>query len=165
MKFTSQSVKQNFYAGLLICCFIPFVLTDLRTFAQKNYKADDICGEWWTPNNEGKMIFFRSEGKYYAMVSWLKYPNDPVDGKPRRDKLNPEPSLRNRPLQNLILFSDFIFDAEKEKYTGGKIYDAEDSGKKYSCWLKLIEPNVLEIHGYVGFSLIGKSVYFTRVQK
>ena len=151
----------NFRANIMFCFFI---LLNLNLSAQNVYSADEICGEWWTPKNEGKMIFFRSEGKYYGMISWLKFPNDPVDGKPRRDKLNPDPALRNRPLQNLILFSNFTYDAEMGKYTGGLIYDAQDSGKKYSCWLKLSDHNVLEIHGYIGFSLIGKSVFFTRVQ-
>jgi uncharacterized protein (DUF2147 family) len=156
--------KRYFTAGILFCFFIFLILQSIKISAQNINKADDINGEWWTQENDGKMTFFRSNGKYYGMVSWLKYPNDPDDGKPRRDKLNPDPALRNRPLQNLILFSDFTFDAEKGKYIGGKIYDAGDSGKKYSCWLKLTDHNVLEIHGYIGFSLIGKSVFFTRVQ-
>jgi uncharacterized protein (DUF2147 family) len=157
--------SKHYIASVLFCFFVSLMFQDLKLSAQSVFKADDINGEWWTPENNGKMIFFRSNGKYYGMVSWLKVPNDPVDGKPRRDKLNPDPQLRKRPLQNLILFSDFTFDAEKGKYIGGKIYDADDSGKKYSCWLKLTQYNVLEIHGYVGFSLIGKSVFFTRVQK
>jgi uncharacterized protein (DUF2147 family) len=163
MELMKQLIKKNFFTAILIYFFISFMLQCFSISAQKNYKADDIFGEWWTPNNEGKMVFFRSDGKYYGMISWLKIPND-LDGKPRTDKLNPYPALRSRPLQHLILFSDFTFDAEKGKYTGGKIYDAQDSGKKYSCWLKLVDNNVLEIHGYIGFSLIGKSVYFTRVQ-
>ena len=148
----------------LIFVMVFFCMPSAKTFAQNNFAADDINGEWWTLNNDGKMIFFRSNGKYYAMVSMLKYPND-ENGKPRCDIHNPEPSLRSRPLQNLILFSDFVFDAKKEKYVGGTVYDAGDTGKKYACWLKLISKNVLEIHGYIGFSLLGKSVYFTRVQK
>ena len=111
------------------------------------------------------MTFFRSGGYYYAMVSWLKNPNDPEDGKPKRDKHNPNPALRGRLLQNLILFTDFTYNSGTGKYVDGKVYDAQNSGNKYSCWLKLIERNVLEIHGYVGFSLIGRSEYFTRVQK
>ena len=165
MASRKPTINHRTSAFLFFCLLMSLLLTDLRLQAQSNYKADDINGEWWTPDNDGRMIFFRSEGKYFGMVSWLKRANDPVDGKPRRDKLNPDPSLRDRPLLHLILFSDFTFDAAKGKYTGGSIYDAEDSGKKYSCWLKLVDHNVLEIHGYVGFSLIGKSVFFTRVQK
>jgi uncharacterized protein (DUF2147 family) len=153
-----------FFALGFILVTVFFFMPSAKIFAQKNFAADDINGEWWTLNNEGKMIFFRSNGKYYGMVSWLKFPND-EDGKPRCDKHNPDPSLRSRPLQNLILFSDFAFDEKKEKYVGGMVYDAGESGKKYACWLKLTSRNVLEIHGYIGFSLLGKSVYFTRVQK
>lgn len=125
--------------------------------------ADNICGEWWTPGNEGKIYFFRSNGKYYGMITWMKNPAE-ADGKPKYDKHNPLPENRNRPLQNLILFSDLSFDQEKGKYIGGSVYDAEKSGKTYSCWMKLVSHNVLEIHGFLGFSLIGRSEYFTRVQ-
>ncbi|MEI6122309.1 MAG: DUF2147 domain-containing protein [Bacteroidota bacterium] len=162
---TKKSFKNCLFLCFAFSFFLSFLFKDTPLFAQSSNKADDICGEWWTPNNEGRMIFFRSNGKYYGMVSWLKYPNDKEDGAPKRDKLNPNPELRNRLLQNLILFSDFVFNSESGKYTNGKVYDAQDSGNKYSCWLKLIEHNVLEIHGYIGFSLLGKSVFFTRVQK
>ena len=162
--YSDKRLKQNFYTSLWVCFFLSFLLTHKPSVAQNTYKADDICGEWWTPNNDGRMVFFRSGSQYYARVSWLKNPNDKY-GKPRCEKQNPIASQPPRPLQDLILFADFIYDAAKEKYTSGKIYDPEDSGNKYSGWLRLIEHNVLEIHGFVGFSLIGKSVYFTRVQK
>jgi uncharacterized protein (DUF2147 family) len=163
MMLKSKHKVSNFLAIAMIFSVVLLCLPAAKTLAQNAFAADDIIGEWWTLNNEGKMIFFRSEGKYYAMVSWLKYPND-GNGKPRCDIHNPDPSLRSRPLQNLILFSDFVFDAKKERYEGGTVYDAGDSGKRYACWLKLITRNVLEIHGYIGFSLLGKSVYFTKVQ-
>lgn len=143
---------------------ILFAVIPLATPAALIMSADDICGEWWTPGNEGRMIFFKSQGLYYGMISWMKYSADPETGRPRTDKHNPDPSLRSRPLLNLILFSGFGFDDHKGKYTGGTVYDAQESGKTYSCWLKLVSKNVLEIHGYIGISLIGRSEYFTRVQ-
>jgi uncharacterized protein (DUF2147 family) len=160
----TRPCRKTRFDKAIFLLFFCFLFQQITAFTQNVYKADDICGEWWTPDNNGRMIFFRSNGKYYAKVSWLKISNDKY-GKPRCEKQNPNTALSPRHLQDLILFSDFIYEPEKGKYTGGKIYDAEDSGSKYSGWLKLIEHNVLEIHGFVGFSLIGKSVYFTRVQK
>ncbi len=164
MNFNKRPDPKNRLGKMVFFMLLCFLWQQTTAFAQNASKADDICGEWWTPENNGRMIFFRSNGKYYAKVSWLKISNDKY-GKPRCEKQNPDAALRPRPLMDLILFADFTFDSEKGKYTGGKIYDAEESGSKYSGWLKLIEHNVLEIHGFVGFSLIGKSVYFTRVQK
>jgi uncharacterized protein (DUF2147 family) len=160
----SEPCRKNRFNRTIFLLFFCFLFQQITAFTQNVCKADEICGEWWTPDNNGRMIFFQSNGKYYAKVSWLKISNDKY-GKPRCEKHNPNSALHPRHLQDLILFSDFIYEPEKGKYTAGKIYDAEDSGNNYSGWLKLIEHNVLEIHGYVGFSLIGKSVFFTRVQK
>lgn len=96
-------------------------------------------------------------------MSWIKKNIDPATGKPMLDKHNPNPALRSRPIIGLVLFYNFTYSTTKEKYIDGKLYDS-DSGNTYSCWIKLIDKNVLELHGFVGFSLIGKSVYFTRVQ-
>ncbi len=50
-----------------------------------------------------------------------------------------------------------------EKYDNGKIIDPE-SGKIYSANMKLLEDGKkLEVRGYVGFSLIGRSQTWERV--
>ena len=41
------------------------------------------------------------------------------------------------------------------------VYDP-DSGKTYKCKLKLIDHNTLEIRGYIGISLLGRSETWTR---
>ena len=43
----------------------------------------------------------------------------------------------------------------------GKIYDPE-SGKTYSCELKLKNNNILEVKGYLGFSWVGRTVEWTK---
>jgi uncharacterized protein (DUF2147 family) len=132
----------------------------LTLLGQNNNKADDLLGNWMTPDNDGKIMFFRSSGKYYGSICWMKNPND-ENGKPKIDKHNPDPSKRSQSFQGLIIFKDFEWNAAEGKYTGGSVYDARN-GNSYDCYLKLIEHNVLEIHGYIGFSFIGKSEYFTR---
>lgn len=157
-----EKMKLNFLKLLLVVVFLlPFKSGAVFTFL--NYEPDAICGEWWTPESDGKMFFYKSAGKYHAKVSWIKNPNDPETGKPRLDKKNPDPKLRNRPIMGLALFYDFVYDVKKQKYVDGNLYDS-NSGNTYSCWFKMISNNVLELHGYIGFSLIGKSVFFTRVQ-
>ena len=50
------------------------------------------------------------------------------------------------------------------KYDDGKIIDPE-SGKVYSANMKLLEDgNKLEVRGYIGFSLIGRSQTWERVE-
>ena len=54
------------------------------------------------------------------------------------------------------------------KYTGnsqwqnGTIYDAE-SGKTYSCNIKLTNPQTLEVRGFVGVSLFGRTDTWKKV--
>jgi len=139
-------------------------LLEFSLMAQNSYNPDALCGEWWTPGNDGRITFFKNGTTYSGKVSWIKKNIDPETGKPILDKHNPDPSLRSRPVQNLVLFYNFEYSSSKEKYIDGKLYDS-NTGNTYSCWIKLIDKNVLELHGFVGFSLIGKSVYFTRVQK
>lgn len=156
--------KSYFHYTVFLLFFFIFISSANRNFAQKNLPADNLCGEWWTPENQGRIIFFKDGTTYSGKVSWFKVPNDPETGKPKLDKHNPNPALRKRPVMGLVLFYNFKYDPSKNKYVDGKLYDSEH-GKTYSCWIKLTSHNVLELHGYVGFSLIGKSVYFTRVQK
>jgi uncharacterized protein (DUF2147 family) len=45
---------------------------------------------------------------------------------------------------------------KENEWKGGKIMDPEN-GKEYKCKLKLAEENILEVRGYVGFSLLGRT--------
>lgn len=50
------------------------------------------------------------------------------------------------------------------EYEGGKILNPKN-GKIYSCKINLEKDNRLKVHGYLGFSFIGKSQYWLRVQE
>ncbi|HEY0563645.1 MAG TPA: DUF2147 domain-containing protein, partial [Methylophilus sp.] len=50
------------------------------------------------------------------------------------------------------------------QYDGGEILDPEN-GKLYKCKMKLDDTgNQLEVRGYIGFSLLGRSQTWTRVE-
>ena len=72
----------------------------------------------------------------------------------------PNHSLRNRPIVGLQLMSDFEA-AGKVQWGEGKIYDPE-SGKTYKCKITLTDPKRLEVRGYVGISLFGRTEIWTR---
>jgi len=51
-----------------------------------------------------------------------------------------------------------------DQYDGGKILDPEN-GKIYKCKMKLNETgDELEVRGYIGFSLLGRSQIWTRME-
>jgi uncharacterized protein (DUF2147 family) len=55
---------------------------------------------------------------------------------------------------------NFEKDGEKA-WADGTIYDPK-SGKTYSSNMKLVSPTQLDVRGYIGISLIGKTSKFTK---
>lgn len=121
-------------------------------------KADDVIGEWYSENNESLVEMYKSNGKYYGKITWLKEPNR--KGKPKVDDFNPDEKLRNRPVLGMVVLKDFIFDGDNE-WKDGTIYDPK-SGKTYSCYMKFESKDILKIRGYIGISLIGRTTKWTR---
>ena len=117
----------------------------------------------WT-NSEKKSTFeiYKCGELLCGKIMSLTAPNDPATGKPVTDAQNPDPKLKNRPLLGLVFMQGFKYDDEN-KWDDGKIYDPE-SGKTYSCYMKMASANAMEVKGYIGFSLIGKSQTWTRVK-
>ncbi|MFC7668720.1 DUF2147 domain-containing protein [Hymenobacter humi] len=105
---------------------------------------------------------YRCGNNLCGKIVSLTVPNDPATGKPKTDSQNPDPKLRNRPRLGLVFMQGFKYD-DDNKWDDGKIYDPE-SGKTYSCYMKMESANTMEVKGYIGFSLIGKSQSWTRVK-
>ncbi|MFN5760608.1 MAG: DUF2147 domain-containing protein, partial [Sphingobacteriales bacterium] len=49
----------------------------------------------------------------------------------------------------------------KGVWDDGNIYDPKN-GNTYSCTIKLTNPNTIEVRGYIGVSLIGRTDVWTR---
>jgi uncharacterized protein (DUF2147 family) len=134
------------------------VLFAVQTFAQK---ASDVVGKWLSATGDGQIEIYIRSGKYFGKLAWLKEPNDDK-GKPKLDNKNPIAALKSKPLLGLELLKDFVF--EDGKWTDGTIYDPK-TGKTYSCNLSLKENGQLNIRGYVGISLIGRTEVWTKVKE
>ena len=77
------------------------------------------------------------------------------------DKNNPDETKRTTPLlgyNNLLGFSY----KGKSEYDGGTIYDPEN-GNAYNCNISLKDDNTLEVRGYIGVSLFGRTDTWKRV--
>jgi len=117
----------------------------------------------WT-NSEKKATFeiYKCSTNLCGKIVTIAIPNDPATGKPKTDSKNPDPKLRSRPRLGLVFMQGFKYD-DDNKWDDGKIYDPE-TGKTYSCYMKMESANTMEVKGYIGFSLIGKSQTWTRVK-
>ncbi|MBC8343235.1 MAG: DUF2147 domain-containing protein [Bacteroidetes bacterium] len=128
--------------------------------AQSTSEADKIKGEWYTEDNKSTVKIFRAKnGNYYGKITWLKTPNE-EDGTPKVDDENPDPSKRSEPIIGLLILKKFDYRGDGS-YKGGTIYDP-DNGKTYNCIMTLKSDNNLDIRGYVGISLLGRTTAWVR---
>lgn len=121
------------------------------------FGQDITKGLWFNEEKEAKIQFFEKEGKLFGKITWLKEPKD--NGKDKTDKNNPNPDLRNKPIIGLVILKDF--DKDGKNWKNGEIYDPK-SGKTYSSTIKWSGENQLNIRGFIGVALVGKTTKFTR---
>ncbi|GAA4439776.1 DUF2147 domain-containing protein [Ravibacter arvi] len=133
----------TFFRTLILLC------APLGLFAQ----FDITRGTWYNENRTGRLQFFIKEAKLYAKIVW-------VEDNARKDERNPDPKLRQRPLIGLVNLTGFT-PADARNWSGGKIYDPE-SGKTYSSKIKVLSDRELEVRGYIGSPVLGKSTRFTK---
>ena len=65
---------------------------------------------------------------------------------------------KNKPIIGLVVIENIKKDGNE--FNGGTVLDP-DNGETYKCNLKLIN-NKLEVRGYLGFSLFGRTQYWVR---
>ena len=123
--------------------------------------ADAILGEWLTEEGKAKVEIYSCEDSYCGKIVSLKEPKNP-DGTNKRDINNPDENLRSRTIVGTNILTGLRYEGEGE-WEDGEIYDPE-SGKTYSCRLELEDQNTLEVRGFIGLSLLGRSQTWTRTQ-
>lgn len=94
---------------------------------------------------------------------WLRPAGDSTATTPVLDTRNPDSSKRKQPLLNKRILQGLLYDADDNRWEDGEIYDPRN-GRTYSCYLRVLSKNRLEVKGYIGFSFIGRSHYWTRVR-
>ena len=129
---------------------------------------DAVVGKWLNGKKTAHVEIYKAGGKYYGKIVWLKEPVYPADdkkgmaGKTKVDREKPDPAKRNQPTLGLGILRDFVF-VKDGLWEDGMIYDPEN-GKDYKCKMTLESPDVLNVRGYIGFSLLGRTDTWTRVK-
>ncbi len=82
-------------------------------------------------------------------------------GNPRTDINNPKESLRTTPLLDLMILRNFV--KKGDVYEDGTIYDPKN-GKTYSCVIKIKDDTTIEVRGYIGISMIGRTTTWSRIR-
>lgn len=112
-----------------------------------------IEGKWKTIDDEtGKAksiveIFKKNDGKYYGKIQQLMQ-------KPTNDNcVKCKDDRKNKPLIGLEIIRGLEKDGDE--FTGGTITDPKN-GKTYKCTITR-DGNKLNVRGYIGFSVIGRT--------
>jgi uncharacterized protein (DUF2147 family) len=139
-----------------------FIFITVTCLGSSTWVANDITGTWLNKDKDAHIKIYSSYGKYYGQIVWLKIPNDPETGKPKLDKHNPDAALRTKPVLNLIILKNLEFDADDQEWSDGEVYDPK-TGNDYSLTCTLKDKNTMELRGYMGISLLGRTDIWTRV--
>lgn len=131
------------------------ILLSLCAMALINDNPDALVGFWRTGDGKGVVQIYKQGNMYFGKIIWLAEPNDPATGKPKTDVKNEDEKLRSRPIIGLVNLRDFVY-KKKNHWDDGNIYDPK-SGNDYSCKIEMIDDNTLEVRGYVGVSLFGRT--------
>lgn len=121
-----------------------------------------ITGEWLTEGGKSKVRIENCGEKLCGSIVWLKEPNSKTGGA-KTDLNNPDEKLQMRPILGLRLIGGFIRGEEDNVWEDGEIYNPED-GETYSCTLTLQENGTLEVRGYIGWPIFGKTQIWTRAK-
>lgn len=115
---------------------------------------DAVLGEWLAESKDGKVLIYKQGEKYFGKISWGR------DGD-KKDVNNPDAKLKTQPIIGSVILKGFDFTGKV--WENGTIYDP-NNGKTYSCTIKMKKPNELEIRGFIGISLLGRTTVWTRAK-
>jgi len=134
-----------------------FALCANSLFAQE---ANDILGYWLNEEADAKIEVFKHEDKFFGKIVWLEEPKH-ENGEWKLDSENPDEGLRNRKKLGLQVMHNLVWDKGDKEWNDGKIYDARE-GDTYSLYATLKGKEILNLRGYIGFSIFGKTTSWTR---
>lgn len=137
------------------------ILLSISVLCGYAQSKDILVGKWLTAKGDAHIQIYQSGGKYSGKIAWIK---DPLDdkGKPELDKKNPDPALRNRPILGVEILQNFTYVGEGV-WEDGNIYDPQ-TGKTYDCKISMMNKDKINVRGFVGISLLGRTETWSRVK-
>lgn len=118
-------------------------------------KAGDIIGTYMNPDADAVLKIYETSGKYFGKLIWTKNAG-------KLDDQNPDVSKRSQKRLGLVIMNNFKFDGD-DTWEGGTIYDPKN-GKTYDCKVTRDAKGNLDIRGYIGISLLGRTSHFTKIE-
>ncbi len=119
-----------------------------------------LLGVWHAADGSLKIEMFDAEGSYAGRMLYGRRVMEADDKTFKRDLHNPDPALRSRSLQDVVVVKDLKWHAGNRRWEGGSLYDGS-SGRTYSARIEL-KNGRMEMRGYVGPPMLGRTVTFNR---
>lgn len=107
------------------------------------HDALDVYGAWLTQKRNSVVVISKCGETPCGEIAWIDAP----DAASLTDTENPDETLRQRPLLGLEMLHGF--EAKKDQWKKGRIYDAE-TGKTYGSRLRRLEDDTLQVKGCIG---------------
>ena len=134
----------------IITCILLFL--SMVIFSQN---GDAIIGTYMTDKNEGMVEITKKDNKYFGKLTWTKTPG-------KLDVNNPDKKQQTDKLAGKEILKNFDFDG-KELWHNGTIYDPKN-GKTYSCKITRDDKGNLNVRGFIGVSLLGRTAFWVKVK-
>lgn len=116
-------------------------------------------GIWYDDTGDGAIKIEQCGETLCGRIHWLKAPLN-AKGMPLVDAHNPDSAQRTRPICGLPVVGNLERQPEGN-WDSGWVYDPKE-GKSYNLAATLDSPNRLQITGYLGMKLLGKTFTWTR---
>lgn len=134
-----------------------FLLVGVFTYAQS------AIGVWKTIDDETGAeksyveIYENSKGQLEGKIIKILTP-----GKENAKCVDCKGDLKDQPIDGMIILRGLKKDGDNS-WKGGNILDP-NNGKEYKCKMSLKDANTLDVRGFIGLSLIGRTQTWHRVQ-
>ena len=126
-----------------------------------NVQSQTVLGKWKTIDDEtgqAKSVveIYEKSGKIYGKIIDII---DPAKKKELCTKCSG--ADKNVPILGMTIIKGLVKDGDE--YNGGKILDP-NKGEEYKCLITLEDKDKLKVRGFIGFSVFGRTQYWSRVK-
>lgn len=139
---------KNLKSILIIIFLITSFSSKINSKATTD-EAEKIVGIWFTDDKTSKIQIYKSESQYFGKIIWMA-------SKESKEELKVKPKVGYQ------IFRKFTFEG-KNVWSGGQVSDPR-SGMTVSGKMTLKDKNTLNVRGYVGAPMFGKTVVLLRVE-
>lgn len=139
---------KNLKAIVIIIFLITSFSSKINSKAATD-EAEKIVGIWFTDDKTSKIQIYKSESQYFGKIIWMA-------SKESKEELKVKPKVGYQ------IFKKFTFEG-KNVWSGGQVSDPR-SGMTVSGKMTLKDNNTLNVRGYVGAPMFGKTVVLMRVE-